>query len=423
MPPPRSTARTSPRSRLLVVFAAAVISFVGGVPTRAAPDEEQLGKSAGYPVGTPANWFFDEKVRVGSFSNLDRIYPHATLKASATPLALPMAAKIPDISYTFQGQTLTIADFLARQRITGLLILKDGTIVAEHYQYDRTPAHRFVSHSMAKSITSLAMGFALADGKIRSLDDKAASYVPALAGSGYGETSIRNLLRMSSGIRFREDYDGADDLARLGAERGKAGTVAALRLFSEHEAPEGSRFKYATAETIALLTVVRAAIGGSVSDYLTSRLWQPMGAEADATWMTGRVDGHENGGGRFNAVLRDYGRLGHLLANDGALAGRQIIPKDYLLEATDWHRQPPAFHPGQATRFFGYGYQFWLFPGDKRRFALLGVYGQSIFVDPESKLVLVITAVARNASVGRESLAGERTALWRGVIAAFGRTP
>ena len=126
------------------------------------------------------------------------------------------------------------------------------------------------------------------------------------------------------------------------------------------------------------------------------------------------------GSGSFNAVLRDYGRLGILLANDGALGGRQILPKDYLLDATDWHRQPEAFAPRKATPYFGYGYQFWLFPGEKRRFALLGVYGQSIFVDPELKLVMVITAAAKNASVGKEPLARERDALWRGVVAKYG---
>ena len=152
---------------------------------------------------------------------------------------------------------------------------------------------------------------------------------------------------------------------------------------------------------------------------MTRRLWQPMGAEADATWIRTR-DGTESGGGNFNAVLRDYGRLGILLANDGAVGGKQIVPKEYLLEATDWRRQPEAFAPRKATPFFGYGYQFWLFPGEKRRFALLGVYGQSIFVDPELKLVMVITAAARNASVGKEPFAAERSALWRGIIAKYG---
>jgi CubicO group peptidase (beta-lactamase class C family) len=159
--------------------------------------------------------------------------------------------------------------------------------------------------------------------------------------------------------------------------------------------------------------------GTTLSEYLTERLWQPMGAEADATWIRG-PDGLEAASGAFNAILRDYGRLGVLLANDGAAGSRQIVPKEYLLEATDWRRQPDAFAPKRATPYFGYGYQFWLYPGEKRRFALLGVYGQSIFVDPELKLVMVITAAAKNASARKESLAVERNAVWRGLIGKYG---
>jgi CubicO group peptidase (beta-lactamase class C family) len=165
--------------------------------------------------------------------------------------------------------------------------------------------------------------------------------------------------------------------------------------------------------------LLRAVTGTTLSEYLTPRLWQPMGAEADATWIKTR-DGTETGSGNFNAILRDFGRLGFLLANDGSAGDRQIVPKKYLLDATDWHRQPDAFTPHKATPYFGYGYQFWLFPGERHRFALLGVYGQSIFVDPELKLVLVITAAAKNASVGKEPFARERDALWRGIVGQYG---
>jgi CubicO group peptidase (beta-lactamase class C family) len=272
---------------------------------------------------------------------------------------------------------------------------------------------------MAKSIVSIAVGLALAEGKIASLDDAVAKYVPKLAGVPYGETSIRNVLRMSTGVAFKEVYDGKDDLARFAGLRVRQGSIEALREFRVREAEQGTRFHYASSETVVLAVLLRAVTGTTLSEYLTSRLWQPMGAEADATWVKS-PDGIESGSGNFNATLRDYGRLGVLLANDGAVGGRQIVPKDYLLEATDWHRQPQAFAPRRATPFFGYGYQFWTFPGEKRRFALLGVYGQSIFVDPELKLVMVITAAARNASVGKEPFAAERSALWRGVIGKYG---
>jgi CubicO group peptidase (beta-lactamase class C family) len=403
--------------RRILLPCAALVALA--LPAAAAPDEQLLGKSAGYPVGTLTNWFYDESVRVGSFSNLDRLLEHYTLKKAASPLPLPAATDPPKIEYRFEDRSLTLDDFLAHQRVTGLLLIKDGEVLFERYQYDRQPSQRFVSHSMAKSIVSIAVGMALAEGKIASLDDAVAKYVPKLAGTPYGETSIRNLLRMSSGVPFSEVYDGNDDLRKFTIARRTHGSIAALGMFRTREAGQGTRFHYASSETVVLAVLLREVTGTTISEYLTGRLWQPMGAEADATWVK-TSDGTEVGAGSFNATLRDYGRLGVLLANDGAIGGRQIVPKDYLLEATDWRRQPAAFAPRRATPFLGYGYQFWTFPGEKRRFALLGVYGQSIFVDPGLKLVMVITAAARNARVSNEPFAAERGALWRGIIGKYG---
>ena len=334
-------------------------------------------------------------------------------------MPLAKAAAEVKLGYRFENQAWTLEDFLAHQRVTGLLVIKDGAVLFERYQYDRKPADRFISHSMAKSIVSLGVGMAVAEGKIASLDDLVSKYVPKLAGSAYGETTIRNVLRMSSGVKFSEAYDGNDDLTRFVIARSREGSIAALREFNTREAEQGTRFHYASSETMVLTVLLHAVTGTTLSEYLTARLWQPIGAEADATWIKG-ADGTESGFGNFNATLRDYGRLGMMLANDGAVGGKQIVPKDYLLDATDWHRQPPAFPPRKATPYFGYGYQFWPFPGEKRRFALLGVYGQSIFVDPELKLVMVVTAVAKNASVGKETLGPERDAVWRGIVGKYG---
>lgn len=399
---------------LLACFLAAL-----AVPAFAAPDEELLGKAKGYPIGTRANWFFDEGVRVGSFSHLDEILPHYTLNKASSPLPLAKAAAEAKLGYRFDNKAWTLEDFLAHQRVTGLLVIKDGAVLFERYQYDRKPADRLISHSMAKSIVSIGVGMAVAEGKIASLDDLVSKYVPKLAGSAYGETSIRNILRMSSGVKFSEAYDGDDDLTRFVIARGREGSIAALREFNTREAEQGTRFHYASSETMVLAVLLRAVTNATLSEYLTARLWQPLGAEGDATWIKS-ADGTESAFGNFNATLRDYGRLGMMLANDGLVGGKQIVPKDYLLDATDWHRQPAAFQPRKATPYFGYGYQFWHFPGEKRRFALLGVYGQSIFVDPELKLVMVVTAVAKNASVGKESLGPERDAVWRGVVGKFG---
>ncbi len=401
-----------------IVQCAALIALA--LPAAAAPDEELLGKSAGYPLGNRRNWFYDEATRVGSFSNLDKIVPYYyTLNKAPASLLLRAAATEPNYQYRFENQARTLSDFLARQRVTGLLVIKDGEIQFEHYQYDRTDKSCFVSHSMAKSIVSLAVGMALAEGKIASLDDMASKYVPKLAGSPYGETTIRNVLRMSSGVAFNETYDGNDDMHRFEVLRFQKGSIEALRVFDNREAPQGTRFHYASSETVILALVVRAVTGQTLSQYVTRRLWQPMGAEDDATWLKG-PDGVEAASGAFNAVLRDYGRLGILLANDGAVGASRFCRKNIC-----WRRPIGAgslmrSSPGRRLHISDMATSSGLFPGQKRRFALLGVYGQSIFVDPELKLVMVLTGVAKTASVGPETYGAERDAVWRGLVSHYG---
>jgi CubicO group peptidase (beta-lactamase class C family) len=396
----------------------------------AAPDEDKLGKASGYPVGAAVNWFFDESVRVGSFTHqaeIPGLYRGKVnvLQPAATPMPLRSASREPDYRWSVgNAHDLTVDDFLARQRIMGLLIVKDGVIEVERYQYDRTPAQRFVSHSMAKSITSLAVGFALDEGRIASLDDRADKYAPGLRGTLYGETTIRNLLRMASGARFVERYDGTGDNPRFTTAIVREGIEGAARIITERETEQGARFNYSGPHTVALAAVVRGTTGMSLSDYLTPRLWQAIGAETSALWIADRT-GLEVGLGNFNATLRDYARLGIVLANDGVRpddpSGKQIIPRDYLIGATDWKRQPEAFQPGKATPFFGYGYQFWLYPGASRRFVMLGVYGQSVFVDPALKLVIVQTAANATAEAGETSLARDRDAFWRGVMRYYAK--
>jgi CubicO group peptidase (beta-lactamase class C family) len=411
--------RSGRRSAVLVAALGASLCCVPWAV--AAPDEDLLGKSNGYPMGTRANWYREDSVRVGSYTNLDRLFPHEhhVLRKAQKPSPLPKVAAEPPLRYSFGGRDNSIDDYLAHQRTTGLLVIKDGQILIERYQYDRRPTDRLTSNSMAKSVIGIGIGFALSEGLIRSLDDRVVEYVPELKGNIYGETRIRSLLRMASGAKFSEDNTGGnDDAGAFARLHGSKGSIAAIRAFDTREAPEGERFHYASIETQVLTLVLRAATRKTVAEYLDDRLWRPMGAEADATWITG-PDGIERGAAFFNATLRDWGRLGKLLANDGALDGRQIIPRDYLLEATDWHRHPAAFAPRASPPANGYGYHFWTMRAEKRRFVMRGVYGQSIYVDPELKLVLVHTAVARTASITNQPMGAELGALWSGLVKTF----
>jgi CubicO group peptidase (beta-lactamase class C family) len=261
---------------------------------------------------------------------------------------------------------------------------------------------------------------AIAEGRIRSVDDRAEVYVPALAGTEYGRTSIRHLLQMSSGVRFREEYTGDDDVSLLARDTfmrlGKGG-VEAVKRFNERVAPAGTRFSYASVETQVLGFVLTGAVGRSASEYLEQKIWQPIGAEGDATWLIDR-SGQEATLCCLNAVLRDYARLGLLLAHDGNWRGQQIIPAAWVRDATSRHPDQPHLWPGTATPFLGYGYQTWIWPGEARRFAFLGIRGQSILVDPQSRLVMVQTSVRKRPS--NDPSAALTRALWEAVAATLG---
>jgi CubicO group peptidase (beta-lactamase class C family) len=379
------------------------------------PNAEEYGARDGYRIkGIPRAPFF-----VGAFSHYDEIFEGRLIRRAATPWRLARASAEPHVSYESLTETRTLDDYLARNPTTGLLIARGDTILVERYQYARNDRHRFASFSMAKTVTAMLVGIAIAEGRLRSVDDLAEAYVPALAGTEYGRTSLRHLLEMSSGVRFTEKYTGQDDVARLWAEtvvQVGPGGAETVKPYNQRLRRSGTTFAYASVETQVLGVVLRSAVGRPVADYLREKIWEPMGAEADATWLIDAA-GQEATYCCLNAVLRDYARLGLLLAHDGRLGDRQIIPAAWLHAATtvpadSWHLKPYA-----ATRYFGYGYQTWIFPGQRRMFALLGVHGQAIFVDPSSRLVMVHTAVFKDP----DGAIAEAIALWQGIVRALGR--
>ncbi len=340
---------------------------------------------------------------------------------SRGPAAAPLRRTSAElaVSYEFRGQSYPIGDYLDRHPATGLLIARGDTIHFEHYRYARTDRDRFLSQSMAKTITAMLVGIAVVEGTIRSIDQTAADYVPELSGSAYGQTTIRHLLLMASGVRWAERYDGNDDNAKLGRGlfgQNSPGAARVLAQFNQRDAEPGTRFHYASSETEVLGLVLTAATGMPVARYLETRIWQPMGAEANATWMTDR-HGQEATYCCLSAVLRDWARLGLLLAHDGAWNGRQIIPRAWILEATT--TSIPPVPVGQARARIGYGYQTWLQPGTRRQFSLRGIHGQVIFVDPGLRLVMVHTA-ARPRPSGDLEAGAELTALWNAVVTRMG---
>ena len=353
------------------------------------PNADEFGRKEGYPSCKGIAYVDETRCRVGALSRYDTLFPARTITAPKQSIALARAASEPVIRYGFAGLELTLDDYLNRQPVTGLLIAKDNTILVERYQNGRTDTDRLTSFSMAKTVLSLLVGIAVKEGAIRSVDDLAETYVSGLKDTEYGRTPIKALLLMASGVAFLEDYDSKSSdiakLARLTVEPGSPGSLAALKQFNTRSYAPGVRFSYSSAESLVLGLVLAAATKRTVSDYAAEKLWQPLGAEADATWIIDAT-GQEITFGYVNAVLRDWARLGLMLANRGHWQGKTVVPEDWLTASA-------ADAIPTDTPLAKYGYQIW-YSEDTKRFSLRGLRGQYVLVDPDLKLVLVQTALS-----------------------------
>ena len=378
-----------------------------------------MGARLGYPACQSVVTRIE--CRVGSFSN-----PHGrrvTRSERPTQLKTNTESAITQLGNEKLYQRLN--SYLREQHTTGLLIIKNGEILFERYQYARDKTMQMRSFSMSKTIVALLIGVALEKGIIQSLDDVVAKYYRALDNSAFGATTIRNLLQMSSGVRFIEDYsfNRNTDFVKFNQQLSNSngmedGAAQAFRLFNEREFPQGHRFRYSSIETALLCKVLTHATQRTITELTHEWLWNPMGAESDAFWLVSTAERGENCGGGFYATLRDYGRLGVLLANDGRRDELQVLSEQYLLMATDASQQREAFKPRRATSFFGYGFQTWLFPNKTRTFALLGIYGQSIFVQPATGLIMIETGAYEFAS-DNYSLR-KKLQLWASVLEGLG---
>ena len=302
------------------------------------------------------------------------------------------------VRYELGGDKKTLNQYLDRRPVTGFIIAQNDTILLERYQYGRNDKHRFASFSMSKTIVGLLVGLAIEEGAIRSVDDLAETYVPELKGTLYGQTPIRALLQMASGVAFREDYnDMSSDIAKLAlaALRQKpGGSLSVLKGFRKRVEKPGVLFSYASADTTVLGLVLAGATGRLVSDYASEKLWRPLGAEAEATWIIDAT-GQEITFAYFNAVLRDWARLGLMLAHEGIWQNKTVIPRKWFIASTT--AGPDAPSPG-------YGYQVWLLPTKPRSFALRGLRGQFVLVAPERRIVLVQTAIQSDMFAYQELL-------------------
>ncbi len=325
------------------------------------------------------------------YRDIESTYAVRVVERGSRVRELPRVAKQLSPQITWRDRTYTdVETFMQDARITGILALKDGKIVLERYALGRSPEDRWTSFSVAKSVTALLVGAAIQDGYIKSLDEPVTTYIPDLKGSAYEGVNVRQLISMTSGVKWNEDYaDMNSDVAQASAWPGEPGMnplVSYMRRLPR-EAEPGTKFVYKTGETDMAGILVANATGKGLADYLSEKVWKPYGMERDAIWMVDR-GGMERGGCCMSMTLRDYARVGLFTLEGGKVRGKQIVPEAYLREATTDQIKPPV--EGE------YGYFWWIRGADG--YAAQGIFGQQIRIVPAEKLVIVVNAAFPKAT-------------------------
>jgi CubicO group peptidase (beta-lactamase class C family) len=341
-----------------------------------------------------ARQVFDGKmlpsVEVATFQHSDTLFSVNMVlrKGPIRPLP-PASAKLKEIQFKSEGKVYDLFDYLAYNRVAGMLVLKDGKVVFEDYELGIGPQSRWPSFSIAKSFSSTLVGAALHEGLISSLDDPLTRYVPQLKGGAYEGVSIRNVLQMASGVRWDETYTDPESdrrkLLELQLTQKPGAIVSYMNALTRAGAP-GSVWNYSTGESFLVGALIEGATHKPLATYLSETIWSRLGMEQDATWWVEAPGGMGLGGSGLGATLRDYGRFGVFVQQDGVLDGQRIVPEG-------WFREAGAAHVigGKSE---DYGYLWWPIPaGDpihQGAFEGLGIFGQHLYINPSEKLVIVV---------------------------------
>ena len=339
---------------------------------------------------------YDQDKIANNFLTMYQSFNASVIDASHQPFYFPKDAKsLPD-SFEYDNHIVSTKSFIEDSQTTGLLVLKDGKIVYEDYWLGHAQEKQHISFSVAKSFVSALMGIAIEEGFVTSIEQAVTEYVPELVGSGYDGVSIKNVLQMSSGVAFNEDYgDFNSDINRFSRATAFGTSLDDFSASLVREKKPGTYHHYVSIDTQVLGMVLTRATGKSLTHYLSEKIWQPLGMEHQAFWLTDDYD-MELALGGLNVSLRDYAKLGWLYLNQGAWTDnqgntQQIVPKQWVVDsitADAPHLVAGENNPASSSTF-GYGYQWWLPLGAEDEFSAQGIYNQYIYVDPDQKLVIV----------------------------------
>ena len=341
--------------------------------------------------------FWNTEEKLYGFKNMKEIFPTSLIEKSDSPYPLTYdLINIENLTYNYKDKKYSIEDFIQAFKVAGLIVIRDGKILHESYNFGNNEESRWVSFSVTKSVTSMLLGAAIKDGFINSVKEPLVSYLPQLKGSHYEDVSIEQILHMSSGVAWNEDYNDPKSDVSIASALNSSKLYDYLSSLGASSKP-GSKFNYNTAETNLIGGLVRSAIGNNLSGYLEKKIWKPFGMEFDANWLLDYDYNLELGGCCISATLRDYARIGIFALNNGILKNRiNILPEKWMEQSTT---------PSPNLEY--YGYQWWLDGSDYNSFYADGIFGQFIWIDPDSKTIVVMHSARDYAGVN-QYVAGHR---------------
>ena len=340
---------------------------------------------------------FDEDVIVENFRNMDAIFPVSRLEPSSVPIKFPRDEDYQLAgTFVFNGEEINTREFLEYNRMEGLMIIHNDTVIYEEYDLglDTTTTH--ISWSVSKSIVSTLLGIAWDDGLFQ-LEDAITDYLPQFKGTGYENVRIKDILQMSSGVQFNEDYaDFNSDINRFGRAFAMGSSLEDFSKSLVNEKEPGTFNRYVSIDTQVLGSLLAKITGKSLTEYYREKLWEPLGMQDNCEWIIDNT-GMEVALGGLNMSLRDYAKIGQLMLHNGNWNGDQLVSAEWVEMATT--PDAPHLMPGKqanSNNVEGYAFQWWVPEIDEGDFNAAGIHDQYIYVQPKANIVIVMLSANHN---------------------------
>ncbi|MET6990817.1 serine hydrolase domain-containing protein [Sediminicola arcticus] len=333
-----------------------------------------------------------------TFINMDEHIPTKKVDKAGKPFVFPRIKNITlPSNFVYKESEFDTKKYIDSSYTQGLLFIQNDTIQYESYWRGQQEDTKHISWSMAKSYVSALFGIAIEEGYIKNIDQTVDEYLPEFKGSGYDNVKIKDILQMSSGVKFNEDYsDPNSDINRYWEGFVFGGSQDEFAATLENERPPGTYNKYVSIDTHVLGMIIVKATGKSLTDYLEEKIWKTIGNEYGAYWLADEY-GMEQANGGLNAALRDFAKLGRLYLNKGNWEGNQIVPANWIDKSiiiTEEHLMPQS--ENSADKGFGYGYQWWIPEGTEGEFMAIGIFNQYIYVNPTTNTIIVKNSANEN---------------------------